>query len=396
MNKHVLSWLPITVLLAGALACTSKSSNNGSDSTDTSTSNGGSDNSGGSGNSGGSTAGGSTAGGSGGSGGSDAGSGGSTSTSTTTTTGSVGGNAGAAGETSDGGDAGAAGAGDGGAGGSDASGGSGGSTSETPGDPCEGSTIEPNDDHETPTPYAIGTAFDACLQSIDDVDVYEFTVPDDQRGGMAVINITEVGPNADTELELWAAADDGEFYSTGTNTEGASVYFNFNAAPAATFRLVVTNYLDVMSPNPYRLTINYQQVPDEHEPNQVRNQAVPIEVGEDVEAYLFAGWANSTGVPEEDWYDWYSIDLEVGDTSFLVDVLASDIDHEIVLYNPIGTQIASEGTNTEGSSIVLEYEVPEAGEYFVRVNPYIPPGTQDDSLDVPEYAGTPYTLTVTQ
>lgn len=394
MNKHVLSWLPITAALAGALACTSKSSNNGNDSTDTSTSDGGTANNGGTANTGGSTA-----GGGGGSGGSDAGSGGSagsTATATTMTTGSLGGNAGAAGENSGGGAAGAAGADDGDSGGTDATGGSGGTTNEPPSDPCEGSTVEPNDEHDNPTPYAIGTAFDACLQSIDDVDVYEFSVPDDQRGGVAVVNLTEVGPNADTELELWAAADDGEFYSTGTNTEGASMYFNFNAAPGAMFRLVVTNYLDVASPNPYRLTINYQQVPDEYEPNQVRNQAVPIEVGEDVEAYLFAGWANSTGVPGEDWYDWYSIELEAGATSFLVDVLASDIDHEIVLYNPIGAQIATEGTNTEGSSIILEYEVPEAGKYFVRVNPYIPPGTQDDSLDIPEYASTPYTLTVTQ
>lgn len=385
MIKHVLSWLPITALLAGALACTSTSSNNENDSTDTSTSNGGNTNT-------------NTNTNGGGSGGSDGGSAGSTSTSTltntSTTSGSHGGNAGAAGETSEGGSAGAAGASDGGSGGSN--GGSGGTSNEPASDPCEGSTVEPNDEHENPTPYAIGTAFDACLQSIDDVDVYEFTIPDDQRGGVAVVNITEVGPNGDTDLELWAAADDGEFYTTGTNAEGTSVYFNFNAAPGTTYRLLVTNYVDLAAPNPYRLTINYQEVPDTHEPNQARNQAVPIEVDEDVEGYLFAGWVNSTGIPDEDWYDWYSIELEAGDTSFLIDVLASDIDHEIVLYNPIGTQIATNGTNTEGSSVLLEYEIPEAGKYYLRVNPYVPPGTQDDSLDIPEYATIPYTLTVTQ
>lgn len=392
MNTNLFAWLPLTALLAGTVACTSKSSNSNNDGS------GGTSSSGGASSVGGST----TGGGSGGSGGSTTGggSGGSGVTTTTgaggsggasVTTGSVGGSAGAAGETTDSGsNGGSAGASDGGAGGS------GGTTSVTPGDPCEGSDVEPNDDHESTTPYEVGTAFDACLQSVEDVDVYEFSIPEDDRGGVATVSITEVGPNGDTSLALWAAADDGEFHSTGTNTEGASVYFYFDAAPGSTFRLVVTGYLQVTEPNPYRLTIDYHQVPDEHEPNQTRGQATAIEVDTDVEGYLFAGWNNSTGIPDEDWYDWYSVELEAGDTSFLLDVMAADIDHEIVLYNPIGTQIDSEGTNTEGSSVLLEHEVPEAGTYFVRVNPYIAPATQGNSLDVPEYATTPYTLTVTQ
>lgn len=377
MNKTLFAWLPTTALLAGALACTSTSSHD-DDGAGGSSSIGGSSASGGSSAAGGSSATTTTnGGGSGGSGG------------TNVTTGSLGGAAGASGETTNG-SAGSAGAGDGG------TGGSGGTTSTPAGDPCEGSDVEPNDDDESTTLYEVGTAFDACLQSAEDVDFYEFSIPQDDRGGVATVSITEVGPNGDTSLALWAAADDGEFHSTGTNTEGASVYFHFNAAAGATFRLAVTNYVDVNEPNPYRLTIAYHQVPDEHEPNQVRGQAVEIEVDEDVEGYLFAGWNNSTGIPNEDWYDWYSVELEAGDTTFLIDVMASDIDHQIVLYDPLGTQIATDGTNTEGSSVQLEYEVPEAGTYFVRVNPYSAPPTVSNSLDIPEYASIPYTLSVTQ
>lgn len=79
-----------------------------------------------------------------------------------------------------------------------------------------------------------------------------------------------------------------------------------------------------------------------------------------------------------------------------MDVVASDIDHQIRLYDPLGTQIASEGTNTEGSSVLLEYEIEEAGTYFVRLNPYIAPGGKENTIDPPEYAGTPYTFSVTQ
>lgn len=377
MNLNSFSWLPITAALAGAVACSSKSSNSNNDGSGGAASSTGGSSAGGSstdGGSGGSLS--TTTRGAGGSGGSGQ------------TTGSLGGAAGGAGEGTDSGsNGGSAGASDGG---------SGGTSGVAPGDPCEGSDVEPNDDHESPTAYELGTAFDACLQSVEDVDVYEFSIPEDDRGGVAVVNITKVGPHGDTSVALWAADDDGEFHSTGSNTEGASVYFYFTAAPGATFRLAVTNYLTLDEPNPYRLTIDYHQVPDEHEPNQVRSEAVAIEVDDDVTGYLFAGWSNSTGIPKEDWYDWYSVELEAGETSFLLDVMAGDIDHQIVLYDPLGTQIDDAGTNTEGSSVLLEHEIPEAGKYFLRVSPYIAPDTIDNSLDIPEYATTPYTLTVSQ
>lgn len=76
--------------------------------------------------------------------------------------------------------------------------------------------------------------------------------------------------------------------------------------------------------------------------------------------------------------------------------MASDADHEIILYDPLGTEIASNGTPTVGSSLLLETEVPEAGKYFVRVNPYFAPVTSGYTLDIPEYASIPYVLTVTQ
>ena len=123
---------------------------------------------------------------------------------------------------------------------------------------------------------------------------------------------------------------------------------------------------------------------------------VAIDVGEEVEGYIFAGWTNSTGIPEEDWYDWYSVQLDAGETSFLIDVMASDATHEITLYDPLGTEIDGNGTPTAGSSVLFEYEIPEAGKYFVRVNPYSAPRTSDYTLDIPEYATVPYVLTVTQ
>jgi hypothetical protein len=79
-----------------------------------------------------------------------------------------------------------------------------------------------------------------------------------------------------------------------------------------------------------------------------------------------------------------------------MDVVASDVDASITLYDGLGSEIADEGTNTEGSSVLLEYEIEEAGTYYLRLNPYLAPGTKENTTDPPEYAVTPYTLTVTQ
>ena len=144
------------------------------------------------------------------------------------------------------------------------------------------------------------------------------------------------------------------------------------------------------------LEVAYTQVPDVHEPNNSRLEAAPISVGEDVEGYMFAGWVNSTGISEEDWHDWYELELEVGATSFLLSIVAADNDGEIVLYNSLGSQISNTYDNTDGSSVQLDYTIAEAGTYYVRVDPWNTMTSIGATNDIPQHVTMPYTLTVTQ
>lgn len=283
-----------------------------------------------------------------------------------------------------------------GSGGSDI--GAGGSTTPVVStDTCAAAETTPNDDRTSATAYKLGSAYTACLQNDTDVDVYAFQVPSDSRGGYVTVSVTDVGASGDISMSAYASSDNGKFYQSGSNTEGASVYMYFTVKPGAKFYVPVSKYLDVKAPTAYTFSAVYHQLPDIYEPNDVRAQAKVIAVGTPIEAYMLGGRESSTNIPTDDWADWYQVDLAAGDVNILLSITASDIDGRIVLYDAVGTQVATEGSNTDGSSVVLKQTIATPGTYYVKVSPYIPPGnTEGNTTAVPQYLRYPYSLTVSQ
>ena len=47
----------------------------------------------------------------------------------------------------------------------------------------------------------------------------------------------------------------------------------------------------------------FVELDDPYEPNNLRSEAAPIEVGEPIDAYMFAGWETSSGIPVDEWHD---------------------------------------------------------------------------------------------
>jgi hypothetical protein len=285
----------------------------------------------------------------------------------------------------------------GGAGGSGGDAGAGGSTTPVIGDDtCDAEEITPNDDRNSATSYTLGRPYVACLQNEADVDVYAFQIPADSRGGYVQVSITDVGTDGDVSVSAYAASDAGKFLQSGSNTDGASVYMYFTVKPGASFYLPVTKYLDLKKPNPYTFSVVYHQVPDIYEPNDLRTQAMPIALGSAVEAYMLGGRESSTGIPADDWADFYKVDLAAGDVDILLSITAGDVDGRIVVYDSVGTQVFTAGSNTEGSSVDLKETIATAGTYYVKITPYEAPNTEGTTTTVPAYLRIPYTLTVTQ
>jgi len=297
--------------------------------------------------------------------------------------------AGAAGEGAGGADAqgGAPSEGEGGAGAGGAPGGE--------GDPCGADETSPNDTRETATAYSLGRNYVACLQADDDIDFYEFTIPADGDGGYVIVSMTDVGTTGAMSVEAWAAADNTEFHSTYNTSRGGSLTFFFNAEPGATFRVPVTNW-SWEDPTSYTFKAAFYPVVDEYEPNDLRSAAKPIELDEPVSAYFFAGWENGTGIPDESWFDWYSVDLAVGEVDVELAILASDAAGSMRLYNPAGAEVESAYSTTRGSTVTLNYTVETAGAYTLRVEPWSVSETKANTSTVPQYLTEPYTLTVTQ
>ncbi|MFZ5889910.1 MAG: hypothetical protein ACOY0T_02490 [Myxococcota bacterium] len=288
--------------------------------------------------------------------------------------------------------------GEGGMGGSGGDAGSAGAPSEpvTSTDTCAGAEPTPNDTRGTATAYKLGSAYTACLQSETDIDVYAFEVPNDNRGGYVTVSVTDVGTNGDISFAAYTASDNTKLVSSWNADEGGSAYLFFNAKPGAKYYVAVTNYADSPSANAYTFRAIYKRVLDIYEPNDLRSSATPVPLGGSTSAYLFAGWEYATGIPEEEWQDWYKVELEPGDVDVLVTTGAADLTASLVLYDSLGGEIAAAHNATEGSDVHLAHSVSMGGTYFIKIEPYLAPATRGSTATVPQYLKVPYSLEVTQ
>jgi hypothetical protein len=297
---------------------------------------------------------------------------------------------GGAGGSSDGGPDGAAGAG--GTGTID-----GGSPDGASGDSCDGPEATPNDDRDHATPYALGVATKACLQSGTDIDFYQFTLPSTPvQGGYIKVQITDVGTTGSVSTTVYAAFDNGEFVSARNSTQGGSAFLYFAGKAGATFRLKVERYLTVSAPTPYTLTATFTGVNDVNEPNDNNATATPITLGAAASGYFFAGYEASTAPNETAWEDRFKITLPEGQATFSLTVPA-DIDGEIDLYDALGSLITSGSDPTPGSTVVLRHTLTsgEAGVCYIAVHPYIRHPLDGEGSTTPAFWSMPYTLTVT-
>jgi hypothetical protein len=322
-----------------------------------------------------------------GSGGGGSGSAGTTASTTAATTGTAG-SSGAGG--SDGGTTTPDGSGGGGGGGSDAA---------VPNDPCNGGTeTTPNEDRNTATPYPLGASAHACLQSITDVDFYEFTVPTTPaQGGYVKVQLTDVGQEGSLEVHAFAAHDNGEFDSNYNPTDGGSVFLYFAAKAGATFRLKVNRFGGVAMPTAYTLMATYNPVNDANEPNDDNAHATPIMVGKTVNGFFFAGLEDSTDPAAAAWEDRFKVTLPAGDVTIALTSIASDISGMVKLYSPLGSAIDSMYDPANGSSVILKTTVTsgDAGDCFIVVEPFSGSTTHGNGSTVPVYWSTPYSLLVT-
>jgi hypothetical protein len=261
-------------------------------------------------------------------------------------------------------------------------------------DPCS-ATDPGNEDRDHATPIPMGSDFVGCLQTTTDVDFYEFTTPDlPAAGGVVVVSLTEVAGGG-VDSAAYAAADNGSIQGNAGGG-GAAVFYWFAAVPSAKYRLDVKRYLGGTAAVAYKLKAVYSPVNDTYEPNDVRTQGPSITVGTPVSSYLFAGYANSTGLAANAWEDWYKVSLADGSITIALADLASDMNGAVTLYDNLGVQVASASQGVRGTTVVLTKTGIVAGDFYVKITPYNNPTPKGTGAIPGVYTTQPYTLTVAQ
>jgi hypothetical protein len=259
-------------------------------------------------------------------------------------------------------------------------------------DACGMTEPRPNDTRDTATPFTLGTSVRACLQNYGDHDFYEFTIPDSPaQGGSVAVSITKVDTGGSVEVAVQTVVDNGTL--TGAvgwhGDDGQDVYFWLNGAPGAKFRIDVHYYLSSTNTR-YLLAMNYTGAPDANEPNDTRQTATPISVGQPVTGYFFSGYQSATEMTP--WDDWFKVTLPDGMATVSLSNLPADVGGNIELQDGTGKTLGNVQSPAAGSDATVTRTV-TAGDYYVHVTPG-GQRIQGGGQKIPSYVTTPYTLTV--
>lgn len=279
---------------------------------------------------------------------------------------------------------------EGGAGGAAGTPGSEGGSPSVLGETCSEADLG-NDDRDNATPYEFGTSFAGCLQSSDDVDFYEFTTPDEPvQGGYVTFNVTDVGEDGGLYVYLFSSTDNGQitYWSGG---KGTNVSSWFVAAPGQTYRVSIQR--SGVIPPDYTFQADFVGLEDEHEPNDERDEAVEVEVGEVIEGYASNGYTSSMTPAADDGQDWYVVDLSAGSVTATFDT-PEGRNAYLYLVDETGASITS-AYSSNGVEVMLEKTGLDLGTYYFYVQRSS--GTMyGTGTEVPPAITEPYTILIEQ
>ena len=252
-----------------------------------------------------------------------------------------------------------------------------------------------NQTRETATPYTIGTAFKACLKTDDDMNFYSFTVPSTPaKGGYVIVYVTDVGATGNIDMIAQAVKDNGEFAHTYAASDGQSAYLYFAARAGDSYRLRIQHFAS-QGELAYTLKATFTGVPDAHAPNDTQKTAAALTAGTATDGYYFAGYDVSSPPAATAWDSWYKVTLPAGTAHLELTNTPSDITASVELFDGLGQHLDNKYSATDGASVVLDTAAPAAGDYYVKVAPFSPPGTLTGTVAaVPQYFTQPYSLKV--
>jgi hypothetical protein len=259
--------------------------------------------------------------------------------------------------------------------------------------------MEPNETDGMPMPLGLATSVHANFTTSTDADFYRVVAPaSDLAGGYFNFSVTNI-PEGEFSLTVLSEVNKGVLTAINTPTVGQFYFGYWAAAPGQAFLVKLNAKAGRTYPYSYLLSVKYTPVVDRFEPNDTRQTAADLALGEPVQGRLFTGYI-SNALTNDEYNDWYRVELTAGPLTAALTNVPASANASVSLYNSGGSRIGTPSVDgTLGADVTLRSTIVTPGIYYLLVSVYDRPSAVGEATTpgkVPAHFSEDYTFTVTQ
>lgn len=235
----------------------------------------------------------------------------------------------------------------------------------------------------------------AGLEYDQDADWFAFKAPDDGRGHVITVRMQQEA-SLQLNLKVYAQAD-GTAIGNQILEKGTLRYAYVTVASGSTTLFSFSNYLVTGSQGMAFITFEDEPEADDHEPNDEKEAAAPITLGDTNVGQALNPFLSESVHPNQ---DWYALELDVGSATITLDSAPTDARLELdVLYPNQGQPTVLKRPDVGGTGS-WNFNVTTAGTHYIVIQPSQVGGTgaihSFEYLTKPDYLQTQYSFSVTQ
>lgn len=213
---------------------------------------------------------------------------------------------------------------------------------------------EPNNVLGDADPLPLAGSVSGTIDPAGDYDWSKVAIP-----GPGRLHLALVSPPANVrgEIVIYSRHATWMNVSASAINDGDDVYLDYDVSDPGTYFVRLRNLNGTPSAGLCTLTSSFEAVPDLHEPTGRIGQAALV-TASPMQGYLFPG----------NEYDWYRVFVPAGNTLSLTLTEPALMRGQIALYGPDlqWLNVYQEAANA-GDTVHLNYAVPSAGTYYIRL-----------------------------
>lgn len=226
-----------------------------------------------------------------------------------------------------------------------------------------------------------------------DSDWFSFSTPDDGHSHIITVRMQQEA-NLHMRVSVQAAAD-GSSMGSQELQQGTLRYVYVTAGPNSTTLFRFSNIITAGSKGMAFITFEDTVENDDHEPNNDKTSASPIQLGTSVSGLLLSPFVSEIDQPNQ---DWYALDLALGTTTVTLSAAPTDGRLAIDILRPNEGQAKQLISPAIGSTGAWPFTVTTAGTHYISIRPSASGSDVAcfEYLTQPNYMTQQYSFTVSQ